>query len=317
MRKKAFCAIVVLVLLLNACTKSTASWQEQYDLGVRYLSEGKYEEAVIAFNAAIEIDPKRADAYIGLADAYMALGDVEQARLVLEDALAVVTNPSVIQSRLSGLEGSAAPEPTPGITAEPAPIPEQTPVSALEPAPSVTVIASGDCGETATWALYSSGLLTISGTGAMIDYTSADAPWLTILFDITDVIIEDGITSIGSNAFSGCRRLTDVTIGSSVTSIGTGAFYYCGSLTSVTVPDSVTNIGWFAFSDCSNLTSVTIPDSVTSIGHWAFDNCGSLEDVYYGGSEAQWNQIADEFTDALLDESTNSFLLNATIHYNS
>lgn len=46
------------------------TWQEQYDLGVRYLSEGNYEEAIIAFTAAIEIDPKQAPAYVGRGDAY-------------------------------------------------------------------------------------------------------------------------------------------------------------------------------------------------------------------------------------------------------
>lgn len=54
-------------------------WQEQYDLGVRYLSEGKYEEAVIAFTAAIEIDENPAAAYAGLGDAYLALGNNEEA----------------------------------------------------------------------------------------------------------------------------------------------------------------------------------------------------------------------------------------------
>lgn len=53
------------------------TWQEQYELGVRYLSEGNYEEAIIAFTAAIEIDPKRAEAYVGRGDAYVASGDTE------------------------------------------------------------------------------------------------------------------------------------------------------------------------------------------------------------------------------------------------
>lgn len=61
----------ILVLGLNACgQKAGTSWQEQYDLGVRYLSEGNYEEAVIAFTAAIEIDPKRPEAFIRRGDAY-------------------------------------------------------------------------------------------------------------------------------------------------------------------------------------------------------------------------------------------------------
>lgn len=97
--------IVVLLLSLLACgAKETAtSWQEQYDLGVRYLSEGNYSEAIIAFTAAIEINPKEATAYLGLADAYEALGDIEQAKKVLTDALSVVEDALVIQERLDKL----------------------------------------------------------------------------------------------------------------------------------------------------------------------------------------------------------------------
>ena len=69
---------IALVLGLCACGQNVkAQWQEQYDLGVRYLSEGNYEEAVIAFTAAIDIDPKRAEGYTGRGDAYALSGDTE------------------------------------------------------------------------------------------------------------------------------------------------------------------------------------------------------------------------------------------------
>ena len=71
-----------LVLGLVACAKAP-TWQEQYDLGVRYLSEGNYQEAIIAFTAAIEIDPKQADAYLGLFDAYVAVSDYEGAQATI------------------------------------------------------------------------------------------------------------------------------------------------------------------------------------------------------------------------------------------
>ena len=76
-RATAFWLIPILCLLmLCSCSKSPAEqWQEQYDLGVRYLSEGNYEEAIIAFTAAIEIDPNRAEAYVGRGDAYVASGE--------------------------------------------------------------------------------------------------------------------------------------------------------------------------------------------------------------------------------------------------
>lgn len=67
-----------LVLSLCACGQKASAWQEQYDLGVRYLSEGNYEEAIIAFTAVIEIDPKNADAYLGRANAYIGSGETEE-----------------------------------------------------------------------------------------------------------------------------------------------------------------------------------------------------------------------------------------------
>ena len=72
------CAVLVMMLILfTACGKFASTWQEQYDLGVCYLSEGNYKEAIIAFTAAIEIDPEQAPAYVGRGDAYIFSGDTE------------------------------------------------------------------------------------------------------------------------------------------------------------------------------------------------------------------------------------------------
>ena len=78
---------VILLLSLCACGKkeTATTWQEQYDLGVRYLSEGNYEEAIIAFTAAIEIDPQNVNAYIGRADTYVKRGSAEDLLLAKED----------------------------------------------------------------------------------------------------------------------------------------------------------------------------------------------------------------------------------------
>ena len=82
------CLLLALLLGLTSCGKSTeAKWQEQYDLGMKYVSEGNYEEAIIAFAAAIEIDPKSADAYLALADIYEAQGDTESLQAILEQGL--------------------------------------------------------------------------------------------------------------------------------------------------------------------------------------------------------------------------------------
>jgi len=96
---------------------------------------------------------------------------------------------------------------------------------------------------------------------------------------VQELIIPDGVTSIGSYAFDYCNSLTSITISNSVTSIRGRAFSYCTSLTSITIPDSVTSIGSYAFNYCTSLTSITIPDSVTSIGEGAFYNCTSLTSI--------------------------------------
>ena len=120
-----------------------------------------------------------------------------------------------------------------------------------------------------TWSLSDDGTLTVSGTD-MPDYSPKKAPWYSRRQIIEKVVIENGVTSIGENAFYDCSHLTSVTIGNSVTSIGDYAFGGCHDLTSVTIGNSVTSIGDYAFSECYSLTSVTIGNSVTSIGDYAF-----------------------------------------------
>ena len=133
------------------------------------------------------------------------------------------------------------------------------------------------------------------------------------------------VTSIGNEVFFGCSELTSIEIPSSVTSIGNFAFSGCSGLTSINVeagnevydsrdncnaiikkatntliqgckntkiPSSVTSIGYYAFYDCSGLTGIEIPSSVTSIGDLAFWFCSGLKDVYYTGTQEQWNAIS-------------------------
>ena len=141
-------------------------------------------------------------------------------------------------------------------------------------------VQTGKCGDNVTYSLdTSTGVLTISGTGDMDDYSFDNNSPFDRNSNIKSVIIENSVTSIGSYAFEDCTSLTNVTIGNSVTSIGKRAFLGCASLTSVTIGNSVTSIGNYAFSCCESLTSVTIPDSVTSIGHYAFAQCTSLTNI--------------------------------------
>jgi hypothetical protein len=147
--------------------------------------------------------------------------------------------------------------------------------------------ASGSCGDNVTYTYVSAtNTLTISGTGAMTDYTysygsygSINTPWYSFRSSIKKVIINNGVTSIGDETFAWCSGLTSVTIPNSVTSIGEFAFGNCSGLTSVTIPNSVTSIGDYAFQYCSGLTSVNIPNSVTSIGGSAFFGCSSLTSI--------------------------------------
>ena len=160
---------------------------------------------------------------------------------------------------------------------------------------------SGTCGKNLKWKLTAEGVLTITGIGEMKDWRRNARPW-SPYSDVKQVIIGDGVTTIGgsafsgcssltsltipnsvtdigSSAFSGCSSLTSVTIGNSVTTIGSGAFFSCSSLTSVTIGNSVTEIGYYAFSGCSSLTSVTITNSVTTIGYYAFSGCKNVKQI--------------------------------------
>ena len=153
---------------------------------------------------------------------------------------------------------------------------EDTVIPKIEAA---VILDSGNVTETMQWKLYEDGLLEITGTGAMSNYSYGGAPWYPYEESIKTVAISDGITSIGRYAFYKCANLTSVNIPSGVTSIGEGAFYECTNLASVNIPSSVTSIGDYAFCECTNLVSVNIPSSVTSIGYRAFYRCPNLASV--------------------------------------
>lgn len=139
---------------------------------------------------------------------------------------------------------------------------------------------SGTCGENLTWS-YSDGVLTISGTGNMKNYTlsysSHTTPWAPLA--IKKVVIENGVTSIGKNAFRYIDTIESVEIPSTVTSIGGFAFHSCNHLTSVEFPDALTTIGEYAFYGCDNLSDVSFGDAVETIGQYAFCICDSLTNI--------------------------------------
>ena len=143
------------------------------------------------------------------------------------------------------------------------------------------IVASGTCGENLTWMLDETGLLTIEGTGTMDDYPSRNIPWYEYRSSIKSVEIRDGVTSIGSHAFSVCNSLMSITIPDSVTRIGNGAFAGCDDLTSITFGENsqLTSIGDNAFDLCCIITGISIPNNVISIGSRAFQSCRSLTDI--------------------------------------
>lgn len=161
-------------------------------------------------------------------------------------------------------------------------------------AEAATTVASGTCGTNATWTLDSNGTLTISGTGAL-DFGDNAPSWSTYTSDITAVIIETGITSIGQSVFKECSNLATVDIPDSVTTIGHNAFQGCSNLTSVTIPGSVTSIGNWAFYR-SGLASVVINEGVASIGEGAFARCFSLSSVTIPNSVTSIGSCAFEYS---------------------
>ena len=147
------------------------------------------------------------------------------------------------------------------------------------PAQAAETADSGTCGDSLTWVLDDEGTLIISGTGAMEDYTIGGAPWYDSCDAISSVVMEEGVTSVGSGAFYNCSSLASVTIPEGVARIGGYAFYGCNSLTGIVIPEGVTAIDDGAFSFCSSLTGIEIPAGVTAIGAYTFYGSGSLASV--------------------------------------
>lgn len=114
-------------------------------------------------------------------------------------------------------------------------------------------------------------------------------------------------SSIRNNNYT-LPYVTHVIIPKEATFIGSDAFSCCTRLINITIPNTVTSIKSYAFYNCSSLTEITIPNSVIEIGACAFEKCTSLKDVYFTGTQADWNSITIG--------TNNGYLTSATIHYN-
>ena len=138
------------------------------------------------------------------------------------------------------------------------------------------LIDSGSCGKNATWELYKDGTLYIKGTGAMQDYNwnynettkivTTGAPWHdSHSASVKKLVVEDGITSIGNDAFSDCESLVSAELAEGITSIGDGAFTGCYDLEKINIPNSVTSIGYDAFDSCWTLPSLELPSGLSKL----------------------------------------------------
>lgn len=188
------------------------------------------------------------------------------------------------------------------------------------------------CGPDLIWAFDGeSGVLTISGTGAMNAVPSAEyTPWYVHRNEIKTVVVKEGVTALGACAFAECENLEEVQLPQTLTAIGPDAFYNCGSLGSISLPDGLTTIGHSAFYNCSSLQSVLLPEGVQSLeentfgwclkltyvalpsGLTAVDKnvfylCSALNHVFYGGTAAQREQLS-------ITSTGNSAFKNAVWH---
>ncbi len=143
---------------------------------------------------------------------------------------------------------------------------------------------SGSCGENVTFNFEElTGTLTISGSGDMTDYSVNSSNYSPFhgVGDIKSVVIQNGVTSIGDDAFRSCKNIESLTIGDTVNHIGGGAFLGCTKLKSVIMPDSITSIDDGAFYNCTALETVKLSNELTEISGYVFCDCKSLKSIEF------------------------------------
>lgn len=128
--------------------------------------------------------------------------------------------------------------------------------------------------------------------------------------DLGEVVIPASVSEIGNSAFAYCDSIGTIKLNEGLTKIGDYAFNQLAyNLTEIEIPNSVTHIGNYAFGSCFVLESVRIGKGVTYLGDGVFNSCIKLTDIYYAGTQAEWNAISKG--------SNNSELTSVRVHYNS
>lgn len=179
---------------------------------------------------------------------------------------------------------------------------------------SMGCFAAAEGAAAVKWDIDSKGVMTVSADGRMPDYVKNPAPWEKRRSEIKEIIVTEGVTHIGENAFQYCSKVKTVSLPSTLESLGYGSFYKCESLKEIVIPDGVTEIGGKSFDHCSKLVKAVIPEgveeipdecfnccaaleeiylpsTVESIGGSAFNSCKLLKTVYYGGDSDEWSEI--------------------------
>ena len=139
--------------------------------------------------------------------------------------------------------------------------------------------ASGTLTSTMKWYLEKNGTLTITGTGKMPDFPNIGAPWYPYIDSITKIVLEEGVTTVGSYAFVRCKNAASVVFPSTLKEIHTYGFDNCRALKTLNLPYGLQRIDRCAFSECMALTSVTLPDTVTTVDGSIFSNDYNLKYV--------------------------------------
>lgn len=166
---------------------------------------------------------------------------------------------------------------------------------------SAALDSEGACGDNVNYTFDSAaGKLIISGTGDMYDYTPNNKSPFNSNTEIKLIVICEGVTGIGNNAFSKCKGVKSVKIPSTVTKIGMAAFSNCSALEFAVIPSGTESIGLSAFYYCNSLKDISVPDSVKSIGNNAFTGCTNLKLICYSGTAEEWNALSKgSFNDPL------------------
>lgn len=142
------------------------------------------------------------------------------------------------------------------------------------------IVAKGNCGEKLEWKLDSKGVLHISGSGTMKNYTyKSEMPWFKYIDQINSVKVEEGVTSIGDYAFYGMPNMTEIQLPKGLKTIGGYAFKNSTKLNKVELPDTITKLGESAFYGCTGLTKINIPEGIYTVWAYTFKNCTNLAEV--------------------------------------